>query len=184
MTVCRALPLVVLIIAMPFGASAQFGGMPSLPGRPPGGAPVTLPPGLAGKPSAACRQLAALRDERSKHSTAIQEANKRKASVQEVCWLFKAYLLAAQEYVKGFEEHGRACGFVTYDLNQVRERYAKDEQISKQVCAAAVQFQGRLSPSLSDPLQRELSNPGQDYDCRLCGKTGDFWWTVPPPGFR
>src|SRR5262249_48320776 len=158
MRVCGALLLAALIAATPFGAGAQFMG-----------APGTFPPGFGGgKP--VCQQQAALWAEISKHGKAIEEARKRGASVQEACGLFKIYLVAEEQYVKSIEEHSQACGVVPYELNRVRRSHVWAAQIAKQVCEAAAQR--RRSPGW------ELWNPGQDSkaDCRLCGKTGDFWW--------
>src|SRR5262249_3094924 len=72
MTVCRVLPLVALIVAIPHEAGAQPGGVPG-EGRV-GAPPTGMPP--------ACQQLLAMRDEVQKHGQAIQKANERKASVQ------------------------------------------------------------------------------------------------------
>src|SRR5215470_15855571 len=108
MAVCRALLVVVVILAIPNAAAAQFGGMPGLPGGPPGSVP-----GAEGAPPATpppCQQLVALRDEVQKHGMAIQRANQGKASVQEACRLFKAYLYAEMKFVREIEDHGRTCG--------------------------------------------------------------------------
>ena len=86
MRICRALPLVILVVAMPLAASAQFGGMPGLPGGTPGGVPGVG--GLDGPPAGpppACRDLLAMRDDVQKHGVAIRKANERKATVQEAC---------------------------------------------------------------------------------------------------
>jgi hypothetical protein len=158
MSVCRALLLAALMVATSFGAGAQFMG-----------APGTFPPGF-GVRKPVCQQQAALWRETSKHGKAIEEALKRNALVQEACGLFKPFLLAEEQYVKHIEEHGQACGLVAYDLNRMRRAYVRAVQLGKDVCEATAQSQKR-------PL-RELWSPGQDHksDCRLCGKTGDFWW--------
>jgi hypothetical protein len=153
MTVFRALPLVGLLIAVPFAASAQFGGMPGMPGNPgmPGGfgAPPQAQPQ---QPPPACQQLLALRDETQKHGQAIQKANEKKGTVQEACRLFKAYLGAEVKFMKGIEEHARTCGVPPEVLKQVKESHAKASQIGKQVCDAAAQGPRPTGPSLSDAL--------------------------------
>jgi hypothetical protein len=82
-----------MLVSVPFAANAQFGGMPGLPGGPPGEVPSG---GGLGRPTAApppaCQHLLALREETQKHGKAIQEANQRKASVQEARRLFKSFL--------------------------------------------------------------------------------------------
>ena len=75
-TMCRTLLLAALSVATPFCAGAQIGD------EPPGGA-GTVPPAQRPAPPPACVQLVALRDENLKHATAIQEANERRATVQE-----------------------------------------------------------------------------------------------------
>lgn len=189
MTVCRALPLVAVIVAMPCAAGAQFGGMPGLPGGPPGGVPGVggfgAPPATPAPPPA-CQQLLALRDEVQKHGMAIQKANERKASVQEACKLFRTYLSAEAKFIRGLEENSRTCGVPPDAIKQAKERHAKAGQVGRQVCEAAA-----LGPTPAgripwDALREGTEKQGQsgDDNCDLCGKTGDFWWTIPPPGPR
>lgn len=183
MTVRRALPVVALVVAIPFAAAAQFGGMPGLPGGPPGGVPGA--DGFGGAPPAkppSCQQLLALRDEIQKHGQAIQKANQRRASVQEACRLFKAYLSAEMRFVKGIEEHGRTCGVPPELLKQVKESHTKASQTGKELCEAAA----RGSQPLGLSLWPRKAGQFRDYNCDdlcgetgdlcLCGKTGDFGW--------
>src|SRR5262249_279925 len=101
MTVYRTLPLAALLVAAPFAASAQFGGMPGMPGTTPGGVPGFGGPPQA--PPAVCQQLLAMRDETQKYGLAIQKANQRKVPVQEACRLFKSYLAGDQKFIKAIE---------------------------------------------------------------------------------
>jgi hypothetical protein len=159
MTVCRALPLAVMLVAIPFAAAAQFGGMPGMPGSAPGGMPGG---GFGGQPQAqpqpqqppaACQQLMTLRDDTQKHGLAIQKANERKASVQDACRMFKTFLASEAKFIKGIEEHSRTCGIPPDVLKQVKESHAKAGQIGKDVCDAAAQAANRpAGPSLSDAL--------------------------------
>ena len=153
MTVCRALPLVALLVALPCAATAQFGGMPGMPGSMPGpggfgGAPSGPPSG----PPPACQQLLAMRDEIQKHGMAIQKANERKAALPEACRLFKNYLAAETKFMKSLEENGRSCGAPPDVLKQVKEGHTKASQIGKEVCEAAAQGPRPAGPSLSDAL--------------------------------
>ena len=161
MMVCRALPLATFLIAIPFAASAQFGGMP-MPGMP-GPAPGGVPGGFSAPPQAgpppACMQLMALRDETQKHGLAIQKANERKVPVQEACRLFKVFLAAETKFMKGIEEHGRTCGAPPEVLKQVKEGHAKASQIGKEVCDAAAQGPRPAGPSLSDALGASPTMP-------------------------
>jgi hypothetical protein len=149
MRVCPALSFAALIVAVPFAAGAQFGGMPGSPGGP-------LTPPRPPLPSA-CQQLQTLRAEIQKHSAAIQEANKRKASAQEACQLFKSFLSAEAEFVNSLEENSQACGVPTDAIKQVKEGHAKAGQFGKQVCEAAAR-----------------SPRGYYKDCNVCGKMGDW----------
>jgi hypothetical protein len=187
MRVCRALLLVALIVATPFGAGAQFGGMPGLPGGTPGGVPGVggfgSPPATPAPPPA-CQQLLTLRDETQQHGMAIQKANERRATVQDACKLFKAFLAAEAKFIKGLDDNSRTCGVPPDAIRQAKEGHAKAGQIGKQVCEAADAQKAR--PMRRDPWDalREGSQEQDKDNCRVCSETGDFWWTVPPPGSR
>lgn len=150
MTVCRALLLVALLAAAPVAAHAQFGGMPGMPGSVPRGGGFGAPP--AAGPPPACQQLLALRDETLKHGMAIQKANQRKASVQEACKLFRAYLSSEAKFIKGLEESSQTCGVPGDVIKQAKDGHSKASQIGKQVCEAAAQGPRPAGPSLSDAL--------------------------------
>jgi hypothetical protein len=93
-----------------------------------------------------------LRDETQKHGMAIQKANQRKASVQDACKLFRAYLSTEAKFIKGIEENSRICGIPPDVLKQVKDGHSKASQIGKQVCDAAAQGPRPAGPSLSDAL--------------------------------
>jgi len=171
---------------MPFGAGAQFGGMPGLPGGSPGGVPGVGGFGAPPAPPPACQQLLTLRDETQKHGIAIQKANERKATVQEACKLFKTYLAAEAKFIRGLGDNSRTCGVPPDAIKQAKEGHAKAGQVGKQVCEAAAQGPRPTGPIPWDALREGPQKQGQsgDDNCDLCGKTGDFWWTVPAPGPR
>jgi hypothetical protein len=155
MSFFRAILIAALIVATPFCASGQFGGMPGgTPGRVPGVGGFDGPP--AGPPPA-CRELLAMRDEVQRHGTAIQKANERRASIQEGCKLFKTFLVAEAKFIRGLEDSSRACGVPGDAIKRAKEGHDKAGQIGKEVCEAAAARGFR--PSL--PM-------------------GDFWW----PGDR
>jgi hypothetical protein len=184
MGVFRALLFATLIVATPFCASAQFGGMPGLPGGTPDGVPGVR--GFGGPPAGpppACRELLAMRDEVQKHGTAIQKANERKASVQEACKLFRNFLGAETKFIKSLEENTRTCGVSGDAIKQAKEGHAKASENGKEVCDAAA-AQGR-KPTGRDPwdaLQEHLK-PGRfktdEDNCSLCWNTGDFGLPLP-----
>jgi hypothetical protein len=164
MRICRTVPIAALIVAMPLAAGAQFGGMPGLPGEPPGRVPGVRGFDAPPAPPPACQQLLATRDEVQKHGIAIQKANERKATVQDACKLFRNFLGAEAKFIKSLEENTRTCGVPGDAIKQAKEGHAKAEQVGKQVCDAAAQSPRPVGPD----------------GCRDCGKTGDFWW----PGDR
>jgi hypothetical protein len=83
---------------------------------------------------------------------AIQKANQRKASVQEACKLFRAFLSSEAKFIKGLEDNSQACGVPGDALKQAKDGHAKAAQIGKQVCDAAAQGARPAGPSLSDAL--------------------------------
>jgi len=151
MTVSRALVFATFMVAAPFAAYGQFGGMPGMPGGMPGGGGFGAPPPQQGPPPA-CRDLLSLRDEVQKHGTAIQKANERKATVQEACKLFRNFLGAESKFIKSLEDNSRTCGVPGDAIKQAKEGHTKASAIGKQVCDAAAQGPRPAGPSLSDAL--------------------------------
>jgi hypothetical protein len=151
MTVSRALVFATFMVAAPFAAYGQFGGMPGMPGGMPGGGGFGAPPPQQGPPPA-CRDLLALRDEVQKHGTAIQKANERKATVKEACQLFKNFLGAEAKFIKSLEDNTRTCGVPPDAIKQAKEGHSKASTVGKQVCDAAAQGPRPAGPSLSDAL--------------------------------
>ena len=198
MRVCRILVFASVLIAAPFAAYGQFGGVPGMPGSVPG-----APGGFGVPPPQAnpCQQLMSLRDETQKYGMAIQKANERKATVQEACKLFKTYLAAEAKFIRGLEDNSRTCGVAPDAIKQAKEGHAKAGQIGKQVCDAADQGPrprgptgdffdsltgaGRM-PYRRDPwevLRESSQKQGQSEDdnCSICWKADDTWWWNPSP---
>jgi len=143
MTLRRALPLVLVLAALPFQpALAQFGGMPGMPGSPgmPGGGGGgfgAAPPPQQQAPPPACQQLLALRDDLHKHGTALQAAGKKKAGPEEACKLFKAFLASETKMIEGLEAHKSSCGVPDEVIRQLKASHVQAEKSAKQVCDAA-----------------------------------------------
>jgi hypothetical protein len=147
MMVFRAFALVAVLVAMPLhAASAQFGGMPGLPGA--AGPGFSAPQG----PPPVCQQLLALRDETQKHASAIQAANHRKATAQEACKLFRVFLASDSKMIKGVEDNSAVCGVPPEVPKQMKAGHVRAEQIAKEVCDAAAMGPRPSGPSLSDAL--------------------------------
>jgi len=186
MRVCRALVFASVLVAAPFAARGQFGGMPGMPSAPgaPGG--FGAPPSQAGPPPA-CRELMSLRDETQKHGIAIQKANERKVSVQEACKLFKTYLASGAKFIRGLEDNSRTCGVPPDAIKQAKEGHAKAEQVGKQVCDAAPGPRAyRRDPW--DVLREDSQKQGQSEDdnCSICWTNDDSlwpdkWYRLPGP---
>jgi len=148
--------LVALLIAIPLGqAAAQFGmGMPGAPGGGFGGfgGPPQAPP-------QACQDLISLRNTAEKQAKAIEEASKRKATAQEACKLFKAFLATESKMIKGLQEHMTTCGVPQQVIQQAKAGHDKYTQIGNNVCEAAAQAGRPAGPSLSDALGTPLTVP-------------------------
>jgi hypothetical protein len=165
MMVCRVLSVVTLLaILLSSHALAQFGGMPGMPGSPGfgGGAPGGRPGGAFGAPSGPppeCQQIMAARDDTEKHGKAIQSANKRKASPQEACGLFKSFIAAEVKFMRLMKENGPRCGAPPDVLKQISAGHTRAETIAKQVCDVAAQGPRPVGPSLSDALGASTTVP-------------------------
>jgi hypothetical protein len=157
MSLRRALPLVLVLAALPCGpAVAQFGGMPGLPGSGVPGSPGGMggfgaPPPQAAPPPA-CQQLLANRDETQKHANALREAGQKKAGPEEACKLFKVFLASETKMIKGLEQHSATCGVPADVIKQVKAQHAQAAKAGKNVCEAAAQGPRPSGPSLSDAL--------------------------------
>jgi hypothetical protein len=150
MTLCRALPLVAVLVAVTAQpTSAQFGGMPGMPGSSPGG--FGAPPPQQGPPPQ-CQQLLTLRDESQKAASLIQAANQRHATPVEACKLFKNFIATENRMIKAIGENGARCGVPPEVSVQMKTGHAKALAVTKQVCDAAAQGPRAAGPSLSDAL--------------------------------
>jgi hypothetical protein len=147
-------------VSAPFAAGAQFGGMPGLPGGPPGQVP-----GGGGRPPPgppACQELLELRDQTQKHGLAIQKGNERKATVQDACKLFKTILAAETQFIRRLEDNSRICGVppdaIKRDITACRNRHT---------CESEPQLSW-ISPSNHDTSQH---GPRRGPHLRLCPLT-------------
>lgn len=148
--------LAVLVLAPLTQAQAQFGGMPGMPGGPGFGAPQPQP----STPPPQCQELLTLRDQAQKHASAINAAEKKKATAAQACKLFQAFLAAEGRMVKALETNGPRCGVPPDAIQNVKDQRGRTQKIKDQVCAAAAQRPA--GPSLSDALGTPLNVPGAD----------------------
>jgi hypothetical protein len=145
MTVGRVLLVAVLASVTLHQAGAQFGGMPGLPGSP------GFQTGPAAPPPQ-CKALLTMRDEVQKHGNALQSANKRRASVQTACKLFKNFIAAEAKMIRAIERDGGRCGVPADAALQIKSNHAQSVKVGRQVCEAAEQASRPAGPSLSDAL--------------------------------
>jgi hypothetical protein len=132
---CRLLLVAAIVVTTLHHAGAQFGGMPGMPGGPPGAVvPFTAPPP---PPSPKCQALLTIRDELQKRGAAIEAVNQKKADVKVACGLFRNYIATEAKMLKMLDTDGRSCGVPAEINKQVRASHAKAQQIAKQVCDAA-----------------------------------------------
>jgi hypothetical protein len=145
MTVGRVLAAALLASVTLHQAGAQFGGMPGLPGSPGFKAAPPAPP-------PACKALLTMRDEVQKHGAAIQSANKKRATAQTACRLFKNFIAAEAKMLRAIERDGGRCGVPADTALQIKSNHAQAVKVGNQVCEAAAQASRPSGPSLSDAL--------------------------------
>lgn len=158
MTFRRTLALIAALVLAPLSqVEAQFGGMPGMPGGPGFGAPPQQQPST---PPPQCQELLTLRDAAQKHASAINAAEKQKATAAQACKLFQNFLAAEGRMVKALETNGPNCGVPPEAIQNVKDQRNRTLKIKDQVCAAAAQRPA--GPSLSDALGTPLNVPGSD----------------------
>jgi hypothetical protein len=177
MTLSRTLPFLLLLAAIPPSpAAAQFGGTPGTPSGP--------------APPPACQQLLSLRDETQKHAQALQAAGQKKVSPEKLCKLFKVYLAAESQIVKGLEESYATCGLPASVPEQVKANHAKASEMGKNICDVAARPipSRQYSPDICTEKDRRLGIPASIEPCIMVLLSPDFQgcYSQPPvrPGDR
>ena len=99
-----------------------------------------------------------LRGEAEKKGLAIKAANERKASPQEACQLFGAFIAAQTKMLKYASENTVWCGIPPQVIDNIKQSVTKISEVRTRVCQAAASPQHQAGPSLSDAL----SNPVPD----------------------
>jgi len=147
------LAIAIVGMTIPY-AGAQFGGMPGLPGGPPGGSPAKgfRDPPHTPPPPPQCQELLTLRDELQKHGAAIGAANDKQTDVKIACGLFRTYIATEAKLLQALDTHGASCGVPAHINQQIRGSHAKARQTGKQVCDAAARGPALSGPTLLDAL--------------------------------
>jgi hypothetical protein len=109
-----------------------------------------------------------LRTEYEKRGQAVQAANKRRASAQEACVLFKSLIDAQEKMFKFLKDNKVACNVPDEVLKNLGTSLSKTSAVKTQVCTAAANGGGVRSPSagLSNAIgiTGDVGGPPQDND--------------------
>jgi hypothetical protein len=130
----RALFAVCMIALYAGTASAQF--QPPAP-------PQQEPPCV--------QEFFKLRGEAEKKGLAIKAANERKASPQEACQLFGAFITAQTKMLKYASDNTVWCGIPPQVIENLKQSVTKISEVRTRVCQAAA-APHPTGPSLSDAL--------------------------------
>lgn len=150
-------------------ASAQFGGMPGMPGMGMpgmGGPGFGAPPPTAGPPPA-CQQLIALRDDFQKNGNALNavgekaRAEHKPPDPAETCKLFKNLLASHAKFLRGMTQNQATCGVPPDAIKASQEQRGRYQQMEKQICDAA-EHPRQNGPTLSDALNSAPTLPDVD----------------------
>ena len=146
MTAARVFPLVVMLLAVPFAASAQLRPAPDstkLWRRTPELHPI-------------CQQFLPLRKETPARAQTIRNANQRNASAEEMCRLFRDLLAIV-------------CAAPPEALKQMQEIRTGTSQVPRRVCEAAAL--GSRTPAAAAPP----SSPLRTSPRYNPWPAGDYW---------
>ena len=89
----------------------------------------------------------ALRADYEKHGKAIEAANKRKASAQEACELFKTLTVAQAKMLKFLKDNKIGCNVPDDIIKNLGTSVTKTTAVKTQVCTAAANGGGTRPPS-------------------------------------
>ena len=100
------------------------------------------------------KEFLPLRQEVEKRGMAIRTASERKATPQQACGLFNAFLAASTKMIKYAEAHSAQCGIPPQVVGDMKKGAEQAAQIRTRVCMAAKQGGGGTlpAPTLGDAL--------------------------------
>ena len=98
-----------------------------------------------------------LRGEAEKKGLAIKAANERKASPQEACQLFGAFIAAQTKMLKYANDNTVWCGIPPQVIENLKQSVTKISEVRTRVRQAAASPQ-QTGPSLSDALSNPVPN--------------------------
>jgi hypothetical protein len=137
------------------GQSGAFPPPPGQGGMQQGGAQAGPPPGGAFPPpsNSVCQQFPPIRQAAEQGAAGLRAAGERKAPREEVCGLFKSFLVKEARLVKFLADNKTACGVPEQAIASAKSNHAKTQQIAKNVCSGGGGGGGPApGPTLSDAL--------------------------------
>lgn len=145
------------------GQSSPPGQFPPAPGQsafppPPGqgGAQSGPPPGAPGAfPAPAnniCMQFPPIRQAAEQGAAALRSAGERKAQREEVCGLFKSFVVKEARLIKFLVDHKTACNVPEQAIAGAKANHVKTQQLTKTICSGGGGGGAAPGPTLSDAL--------------------------------
>ena len=121
------------------GQSGAFPPPPGQGGMQQGGAQAGPPPGGAFPPpsNSVRQQFPPIRQAAEQGAAALRSAGERKAPREEVCGLFKSFVVKEARLIKFLVDNKTACGVPDQAITGAKANHAKSQQIAKHVCGAA-----------------------------------------------
>jgi hypothetical protein len=108
-----------------------------------------------------------LKEDVEKHALPIKAASERKASREEVCPLFKVFVVKETKMIAFLETHQKLCGVPPKVIAQMKTNHAKAIQIRNNVCST-----GPVGPAAGPTLSDALGGPviADDTSAKLPGR--------------
>ena len=150
----------------PFRAPPGQGGAQS---GPPPGAPGGFPPPA----NSVCMQFPPIRQAAEEGAAALRNAGQRKAPREEVCGLFKSFVVKEARLIKFLVDHKTACGVPDQAIAGAKSNHAKTQQLTKTICSGG--GSGGNGPAPGPTLSDALGGPiiADDTSAKQPG-TGTF----------
>ncbi|MGB7258086.1 MAG: hypothetical protein ACRECC_01685 [Pseudolabrys sp.] len=114
--------------------------------------PLQAPPQQQPQQPPCLKDFMALRDDAGKKAKAIQEAQKRKASVSEACKLLTVFTVAQAKMLKYAQENATWCGIPPQIVQEIVAGHKDADTTRARVCKIAANPPRPAGPSISDML--------------------------------
>jgi hypothetical protein len=151
------------------GQSSPPGQFPPASGQsafppPPGQSAFPPPPGQGGPQSGPppgafpapanniCQQFPPIRQAAEQGAAALRSAGERKAQREEVCGLFKSFVVKEARLIKFLVDHKTACNVPEQAIAGAKANHVKTQQLTKTICSGGGGGGAAPGPTLSDAL--------------------------------